>query len=186
MVLGPPESSVADSGFGYHRLMNCMVFAAYLNGRFFDPVFYAPNDLIFYEPIVEDTIKNIAATGTSVESGTLTGPNGHLNGIAQIGQGANKIGAFLAEYFPARIRYTSVSVPYHIGNGWGGGLVPMITTSAYVASGSLGSALAYPIIVPAVAFVFGLVFMPETRRMSIWTDEPQGEPVPSRSWPPKN
>jgi hypothetical protein len=60
-------------------------------------VLYAPNDLIFYEPIVEDTIKNIAAAGTSVESGTLTGPNGHLNGIAQIGQGADKITAFLAE-----------------------------------------------------------------------------------------
>ena len=40
------------------------------------------------------------------------------------------VGAFLAEYFPARIRYTSVSVPYHIGNGWGGGLVPFITTAA--------------------------------------------------------
>ena len=58
---------------------------------------YAPNDLIFYEPIVEDTIQKIAAAGTSVESGTLTGPNGHLNGIAQIEQGADKISAFLAE-----------------------------------------------------------------------------------------
>jgi homoserine O-acetyltransferase/O-succinyltransferase len=58
---------------------------------------YTPNDLIFYEPIVEDTIQKIAAAGTSVESGTLTGPNGHLNGIAQIGQGADKISAFLAE-----------------------------------------------------------------------------------------
>jgi hypothetical protein len=55
------------------------------------------SDLIFYEPIVEDTIQKIAAAGTSVESGTLTGPNGHLNGIAQIGQGADKISAFLAE-----------------------------------------------------------------------------------------
>jgi homoserine O-acetyltransferase len=60
-------------------------------------VLYAPNDLIFYEPIVQDTIKNIAAAGTIVESGMLTGPNGHLNGIAQIGQGADKITAFLAE-----------------------------------------------------------------------------------------
>ncbi len=58
-------------------------------------VLYAPNDLIFYEPIVEDTIQKIAGAGTTVESGTLTGPNGHLNGIAQIGQGAEKISAFL-------------------------------------------------------------------------------------------
>jgi homoserine O-acetyltransferase/O-succinyltransferase len=60
-------------------------------------VLYAPNDLIFYEPIVEDSIQKIAAGGTSVESGTLPGPNGHLNGIAQIGLGADKITTFLAQ-----------------------------------------------------------------------------------------
>src|ERR1700751_3807251 len=51
--------------------------------------------------------------------------------VAYVGMVYGPIGAFLAEYFPARIRYTSVSVPYHIGNGWGGGLVPFITTAAY-------------------------------------------------------
>ena len=60
-------------------------------------VLYAPNDLIFYEPIVQETIRMIAAAGTPVESGTLTGPNGHLNGLTQIGQGADKITAFLAK-----------------------------------------------------------------------------------------
>jgi homoserine O-acetyltransferase/O-succinyltransferase len=60
-------------------------------------VLYASSDLIFYEPIVEDTIQKIAAVGTPVESGTLPGPNGHLNGIAQIGLGVDKIGAFLAQ-----------------------------------------------------------------------------------------
>ena len=60
-------------------------------------VLYAPNDLIFYEPIVEDTIAKITAAGTSVDRGTLMGPNGHLNGIAQIRQGAEKITAFLAQ-----------------------------------------------------------------------------------------
>jgi hypothetical protein len=80
------------------------------------------------------------------------------------------IGAFLAEYFPGRIRYTSVSVPYHIGNGWGGGLVPFITTAMFAASGSIGYALIYPIAVPAVCFVLGLLLMPETRHHSIWED----------------
>jgi hypothetical protein len=61
--------------------------------------------------------------------------------VAYVGMVYGPIGAFLAEYFPARIRYTSVSVPYHIGNGWGGGLVPSITTAAYRATGSLGYAL---------------------------------------------
>jgi MFS family permease len=99
--------------------------------------------------------------------------------VSYVGMVYGPIGAFLAEYFPARIRYTSVSVPYHIGNGWGGGLVPIITTSAYLHSnGNLGSALMYPIIVPAVAFVLGLFLMPETRKISIW--QPADVRAPAR------
>lgn len=90
--------------------------------------------------------------------------------VCYVGMVYGPIGAFLAEYFPARIRYTSVSVPYHIGNGWGGGLVPLITTAAFQATGSLGNALIYPIAVPAVCFVLGLILMPETRHMSIWKE----------------
>jgi MFS family permease len=88
--------------------------------------------------------------------------------VCYVGMVYGPIGAFLAEYFPARIRYTSVSVPYHIGNGWGGGLVPLITTAAFQATHSLGSALVYPIAVPAVCFVLALFLMPETRQNSIW------------------
>jgi len=91
--------------------------------------------------------------------------------VSYVGMVYGPIGAFLAEYFPARIRYTSVSVPYHIGNGWGGGLVPFITSAAWAATGSLGEALIYPIAVPAVCFVLGLFLMPETRHMSIWNEE---------------
>ncbi|HTA86102.1 MAG TPA: MFS transporter [Silvibacterium sp.] len=93
--------------------------------------------------------------------------------VAYVGMVYGPIGAFLAEYFPGRIRYTSVSVPYHIGNGWGGGLVPFITTAAYTATGSVGYALIYPIAVPAVCFVLSLFLMPETRKMSIWEPEAQ-------------
>jgi MFS family permease len=88
--------------------------------------------------------------------------------VSYVGMVYGPIGAFLAEYFPSRIRYTSVSVPYHIGNGWGGGLVPFITTAAFQATGSLGYALIYPIAVPLVCLVLALVLMPETRRISIW------------------
>ncbi len=63
-----------------------------------------------------------------------------------------------------------MSVPYHIGNGWGGGLVPVITVAAYQATGSLGYALIYPIVVPAVAFVLSLFLMPETRTNKIWDE----------------
>jgi MFS family permease len=88
--------------------------------------------------------------------------------VNYVGMVYGPIGAFLAEYFPARIRYTSVSVPYHIGNGWGGGLVPFITSAAFAATGSLWYALLYPIAVPAVCFVLSLWLMPETRHISIW------------------
>jgi MFS family permease len=91
--------------------------------------------------------------------------------VAYVGMVYGPIGAFLAEFFPARIRYTSVSVPYHIGNGWGGGLVPFITTAVYQATGSIGYALIYPIAVPAICFVLSLFLMPETRKMKIWESE---------------
>jgi MFS family permease len=88
--------------------------------------------------------------------------------VCYVGMVYGPVGAFLAEFFPARIRYTSVSVPYHIGNGWGGGLVPFITSAAFAATGSVGYALIYPIAVPAVCFVLALFLMPETRKISIW------------------
>ncbi len=109
--------------------------------------------------------------------GTVTQP-GNINYAASIfiiailvnyvGMVYGPVGAFLAEFFPGRIRYTSVSVPYHIGNGWGGGLVPFITSAAFASSGSLGYALLYPIAVPAVCFILSVFLMPETRKMSIW------------------
>ena len=92
--------------------------------------------------------------------------------VSYVGMVYGPIGAFLAEYFPGRIRYTSVSVPYHIGNGWGGGLVPFITSAAWASTHSIGYALLYPIAVPAVALILSLFLMPETRKISIW--EPQG------------
>lgn len=60
-------------------------------------VLYAPNDLVFYEPIVRETLQKIAEAGGSVESGTLVGPNGHLDAFTAIGQGAEKIAAFLTK-----------------------------------------------------------------------------------------
>jgi MFS family permease len=90
--------------------------------------------------------------------------------VCYVGMVYGPVGAFLAEFFPGRIRYTSVSVPYHIGNGWGGGLVPFITSAAFAATGSIGYALLYPILVPAVCFVIAMIVMPETRKNSIWKE----------------
>ena len=90
--------------------------------------------------------------------------------VNYVGMTYGPIGAFLAEFFPSRIRYTSVSVPYHIGNGWGGGLVPIVTTSMFLSTGSVGWALVYPIVVPAVMFLIAIFVMPETRKHSIWEE----------------
>ncbi len=91
--------------------------------------------------------------------------------VCYVGMVYGPIGAFLAEFFPGRIRYTAVSMPYMIGNGWGGGLVPFITTAVYTATGSLAYALIYPIAVPAVCLVLSLFLMPETRQMSVWDED---------------
>src|SRR2546429_553808 len=88
--------------------------------------------------------------------------------VCYVGMVYGPVGAFLAEFFPGRIRYTSVSVPYHIGTGWGGGLVPFITSAAFPSTCSLGHTPIYPIVVPAVCFVLGVLLMPETRKISIW------------------
>jgi len=96
--------------------------------------------------------------------------------VNYVGMTYGPIGAFLAEFFPGRIRYTSVSVPYHIGNGWGGGLVPIITTASYASAVQSGSsnpllwALVYPIALPAVMFLLAVFLMPETRKNSIWAE----------------
>jgi MFS family permease len=88
--------------------------------------------------------------------------------VSYVGMVYGPIAAFLAEYFPSRIRYTSVSVPYHIGNGWGGGLVPFIANAVWASTHRLGPTLAYSIALPAVALVLSAFLMPETRGMKIW------------------
>lgn len=84
------------------------------------------------------------------------------------------IAAFLVELFPTRIRYTSMSLPYHIGNGIFGGLTPLIATSLYVASrseanpeGDPYAGLYYPIIVAAVTFVIGMIFLSNKRKADV-------------------
>jgi len=73
------------------------------------------------------------------------------------------IAAFLVELFPTRIRYTSMSLPYHIGNGWFGGFLPLIAASIVAFTGDIYSGLWFPICVAAMSFVVGLVLLPETK-----------------------
>jgi hypothetical protein len=73
------------------------------------------------------------------------------------------IAAMLVELFPTRIRYTSMSLPYHLGNGWFGGFLPTVSFAIVAATGNLYSGLWYPIAIAAMTFVVGMIFVPETK-----------------------
>jgi MFS family permease len=77
------------------------------------------------------------------------------------------IAALLVELFPARIRYTALSLPYHIGNGWFGGFLPTIAFAMVAATGNIYAGLWYPVGVAALTLVVGLLWLPETFRRSI-------------------
>jgi MFS family permease len=77
------------------------------------------------------------------------------------------IAAMLVELFPARIRYSAMSLPYHIGNGWFGGFLPATAVAMVAASGDIYYGLWYPIVVAGAALVLGLLFLPETFKRSI-------------------
>jgi MFS family permease len=77
------------------------------------------------------------------------------------------IAAWLVELFPTRIRYTGLSLPYHIGNGWFGGFLPATVFAIVAATGNIYSGLWYPIGVAAVCFIIGLIFLPETKDRDI-------------------
>jgi MFS family permease len=81
------------------------------------------------------------------------------------------IAAALVELFPTRIRYTSMSLPYHIGNGWFGGFLPATVFAMNAQSGSLYFGLWYPIVVAGATVVIGLIFLPETKDRDIFTGD---------------
>jgi MFS family permease len=79
------------------------------------------------------------------------------------------IAAFLVEMFPTKIRYTSMSLPYHIGNGWFGGILPLLATAIVAATGNIYNGLWYPIGVAVMTLVIGLVFLRDTKGVDIST-----------------
>lgn len=80
------------------------------------------------------------------------------------------IAAFLVELFPARIRYTSMSLPYHLGNGWFGGFTPLIASSIVAYTGNIYAGLVYPIAVAVLTFLVGSFLLPETNHVRIWDE----------------
>ena len=81
------------------------------------------------------------------------------------------IAAMLVEMFPTRIRYTSMSLPYHIGNGWFGGLLPTTAFAIVAQTGNIYNGLWYPVIIASATFVIGLLFVRETKDVDIYAGD---------------
>ncbi|MFL5480647.1 MAG: MFS transporter [Gemmatimonadaceae bacterium] len=84
------------------------------------------------------------------------------------------IAAFLVEAFPAKIRYTSLSLPYHFGNGWFGGFLPIIATALVARTGNIYAGLAFPIGVAVITFVVGSLVLDDRHNESIWAEVAPG------------
>jgi MFS family permease len=84
------------------------------------------------------------------------------------------IAAFLVEAFPAKIRYTSLSLPYHFGNGWFGGFLPIIATALVARTGNIYAGLAFPIVVAVITFVVGSLVLDDRHNESIWAEVAPG------------
>jgi hypothetical protein len=82
------------------------------------------------------------------------------------------IAAMLVELFPTRIRYTSMSLPYHIGNGWFGGFLPTTAFAIVAAKGDIYAGLWYPVVIALMTFVVGALFLHETKDVDIIADVP--------------
>jgi hypothetical protein len=87
------------------------------------------------------------------------------------------IAAYLIEAFPAKIRYTSLSLPYHIGNGVFGGLLPLIGLLSVAATGNIYAGLYYPMVVAGMTFIVGSLLLRETQGVRIWDET--GKKVPA-------
>ncbi len=81
------------------------------------------------------------------------------------------IAAMLVEMFPTRIRYTSMSLPYHIGNGWFGGMLPSITFAMVAQNGNIYHGLWYPIVIAVMSLVIGMLFVRETKDVDIYAKD---------------
>jgi len=88
------------------------------------------------------------------------------------------IAAALVELFPTRIRYTSMSLPYHIGNGWFGGLLPATSFAMIAQTGDVYFGLWYPIVIALATVVIGVFFVPETKDVDIYAEDTAEAPQP--------
>jgi len=80
------------------------------------------------------------------------------------------VASFLVESFPAKVRYTSMSLPYHLGNGWFGGFLPLIATALVARTGNIYAGLIYPSVIALMTFIVGTITLDETSERRIWDE----------------
>jgi hypothetical protein len=158
------------AAFSYIPIYHAMQKAAGNNVVTVSPVKDRVTGAIHLTPLTTD------ATGKLVPAPEAGHPNLLLLGIlvwCQVFFAAmtyGPIAAYLVEAFPAKIRYTSLSLPYHIGNGIFGGLLPLIGLSLSASTGNIYAGLYYPIAVVVLCFICGTLLLKETRGMLIWDE----------------
>jgi MFS family permease len=152
-----------------------------------DKVLTAPSATVVNQKFDEDSVKKIAAFKKDVSAALVAAgypakakPIDFMSGqwwsvvailtllVIYVTMVYGPIAAALVELFPTRIRYTSMSLPYHIGNGWFGGLLPTTAFAIVASTGNMYNGLWYPIVIASMTFIIGMLFVPETKDVDIY------------------
>jgi MFS family permease len=152
-----------------------------------DKVITAPSATVVNQKFDEDSVKKIAAFKKEVGEALKTAgypakakPIDFMSGqwwmvvailtllVVYVTMVYGPIAAALVELFPTRIRYTSMSLPYHIGNGWFGGLLPTTAFAIVASTGNMYNGLWYPIVIASMTFIIGMLLVPETKNVDIY------------------
>ena len=130
-------------------------------------------------PAVSDAAGNVVTPAVAATPNVVMITLLILVMLALVGMVYGPIAAFLVEAFPAKIRYTSVSLPYHVGNGYFGGFLPLIATAVTVRTGNIFSGLWWPIGIAALTFMIGMFLLRETKDVSIHGETTEPYPTPA-------
>ena len=152
-----------------------------------DKVLTAPSATVVNQKFDEESVKKIAAFKKDVTAALAAAgypakakPIDFMSGqwwsvvailtllVIYVTMVYGPIAAALVELFPTRIRYTSMSLPYHIGNGWFGGLLPTTAFAIVASTGNMYNGLWYPIVIASMTFIIGMLFVPETKDVDIY------------------
>ena len=145
-----------------------IMFGCFIAAVTYIPIYHAMSDAAGPITQIADAAGKLSDVAASPNFAALTGLI--FLQVLYVTMVYGPIAAFLVESFPARIRYTSLSLPYHFGNGWFGGFTPLIATSIVAATGNRYAGLWFPIGVASMTVIVGGLLLHETKDQGIWTE----------------